>query len=195
MSMHWNPGKTTVDLQPAGAKPRPSIRRAPGPASAKPRVRRSDEAETWRGIAGIGAIAAILVAAIGAAAWVTVTRSDPAAEAALARFTQCYAAQGPNCVVDGDTISMSRETVQIAGLDTPQIEGSRCEAERKAGIAAAVGLAEQLNRGPVTLGGPFRDAGGRTVRKVLVKGQEVRDTMIEQGLGRRYDAESTKGWC
>ena len=195
MSMHWNPGKTTVNLQPASAKLRPSIRRAPGPAAARPRVRRSDETETLLGIAGIGAIAAIMVAGIGTAAWVTFAKDDPAAEAALARFTQCYAAQGPNCVVDGDTLRMSGETIQIAGLDAPRIEGSRCEAERTAGIAAAVGLAEQLNRGPVTLGDSFRDAGGRTVRKVLVKGQEIRDTMIEQGLGRRYNPESTKGWC
>ena len=194
MSMHWNPGKATVNLN-AGAKPRPSIRRVPAPAPQKQRIRRSDEAETWRGVAGIGAIAAILVSAIVAGAWVTFKKSDPAAEAALARFAQCYAADGPNCVVDGGTIRMNRETIQIAGLDTPKIDGSRCEAERTAGIAAAVGLLNLLNTGPVTLGDPFRDAGGRTVRKVLVKGEDVRDAIVERGLGRRYNPESIKGWC
>ena len=193
--MHWNPGKATVDLNGGAAKPRPSIRRAAAPVAAKPRVRRSDEAETWRGVVGMSAIAAILVSAIGAAAWVTFSKSDPAADAALQRFTQCYAAQGPNCVVDGDTIRMSGETIQIAALDTPRIDGSRCEAERTAGIAAAVGLLDLLNAGPVSVGEAFRDAGGRTVRKVLVKGQDVRDAMVEQGLGRRYNPESTRGWC
>lgn len=195
MSMHWNPGKATVDLNPGGGKPRPSIRRTPVSAAARPRVRRSDEAETWLGIAGISAIAAILVAAIGAGAWVTFSKSDPSEAAALAKFTQCYAAQGPNCVVDGDTIRMNRETIQIAGLDTPRIEGSRCETERTAGIAAAVGLVDLLNAGPVSLGDPFRDAGGRTVRKLFVNGQDVRDAMIEQNLGRRYNPEFAKSWC
>jgi endonuclease YncB( thermonuclease family) len=194
MSMHWSPGKATVDLN-ARAKARPSIRRIPAPAPQRAKVRRTDEAETWLGIAGIGAIAAILVAAIVAAAWVTFSKEDPAADAALARFSHCYAAQGPNCVVDGDTIRMSRQTIQIAGLETPRIEGSRCEAERTAGIAAAVGLVDLLNGGAVTLGDPVRDAGGRMVRKVLVKDQDIRDSMIERGLGRRYDPESTKGWC
>lgn len=193
--MHWNPGKSTVDLNAGAAKSRPSIRRAPSATAAKPRVRRSDEVETWMGVAGIGAIAAILVTAIGAAAYVTFSKGDPGDAAAMARFSQCYAAQGPNCVVDGDTIRMGSETVQIAALDTPRIEGYRCESERTAGIAAAIGLAEMLNSGPVTLGDPFRDGGGRTVRKVMVKGREVRDTMIERGFGRRYDPDSSKGWC
>jgi endonuclease YncB( thermonuclease family) len=195
MSMHWNPGKSTVDLNAGAAKARPSIRRAPVPTAAKPRVRRSDEAETWMGVAGISAIAAILVAAIGAAAYVTYSKGSPADTAAMARFGQCYAAQGPNCVVDGDTIQMGRETIQIAALDTPRIEGYRCESERTAGIAAAVGLAQMLNTGRVTVGEAFRDGGGRTVRKVMVNGQEVRDTMIERGLGRRYNPDSSKGWC
>jgi endonuclease YncB( thermonuclease family) len=195
MSMHWNPGKATVDLKQVGAKPRPSIRRVPVAAPKKIITRRSDETETWLGIVGVVSIAGIIVGAIGAAAYVTFFKGDPDAEAAARSFSQCYAAQGPNCVVDGNTIRMGAETVQIAGLDTPRVIGYRCEAERSAGISAAVGLLDLLNTGAVTLGDPFRDRGGRNVRKVFVKGQEVRDAMIEQGLGRRYDPESTKGWC
>ena len=192
MSVHWNPGKATVDLNGA-AKPRPSIRRTPIAAPAKVIARRSDETETWLGMLGVVSIAGTIVAAIVAAAYVTYSKGDTGAPPRS--FSQCYAAQGPNCIIDGDTIRMSGETIQIAGLDTPKVAGYRCEAERTAGITAAVELLGMLNAGPVSVGDPFRDAGGRTVRKVFVKGQEVRDAMIERGFGRRYDAESTKGWC
>lgn len=73
--MHWNPGKATVDLHQAGAKPRPSIRRDPGrlPEHAL-RLRRSDEAETWLGIGGILAITAAVVALIVGIAWATYSK-------------------------------------------------------------------------------------------------------------------------
>jgi endonuclease YncB( thermonuclease family) len=189
MSMHWNPSRHPMVVKPS------RIRRDPLPAQPRSRVRRSDQAETVAGVAGIVAIAAVVVAVIISIAWVTYSKLDPSAAAAAARFTQCYAADGPNCVVDGDTISVGKETVQIAALDTPQIANARCEGERTRGIEAAVRLVDFLNRGPVTLGAPVRDVGGRTVRKVMVKGQDVRDTMIEAGLGRRFNPESHKGWC
>ena len=180
MSKHWNPGKKTVELNPA---PRPSrIRRDPvalnGPTAAKPRPAYSRERELFLGIVGSLIFAACIGAAIIAFSIYTVFRDDPDAAAQATRFSQCYNAQGPNCVADGGAIYMAGERIQIAGIEAPRIGDAQCPNEHDRGIEAATLLAEVLNSGPVTIGAPFRDQIGRTVRKVEVKGRDVAQKMI-----------------
>ena len=194
MSKHWNPGKKTVELKPA---PRPSrIRRAPvainGPTAAKPRPTYSRERELFFGIVGMLIFAACIGAAIIAFSIYTVFRDDPEADARATRFSQCYNAQGANCVLDGGTIYVAGSRVQIAGIEAPRIGEAECPAEHDRGIEAATLLAEILNSGPVTIGAPFRDEIGRTVSKVEVKGRDVAMKMIgedaahETGSGLTY---------
>ena len=97
-------------------------------------------------------------------------------------------------MLDGDTIYISGERVAIAGMEAPRIQGARCDAERSHGIDAAIRLADLLNSGNVTVSTVFRDDYGRDVRKVKVKGHEVRNAMIDLGVARRYDGKN-KGWC
>ena len=187
MSKHFTPPaakKVTV---------RRSIRREPVPLAKKPEPR-SDEVETLMGMAGVLSVAAAMVVLIVGIAWATYSRFDPAAAAAAKRFGQCYNWNGPNCVIDGDTIQVNHEVIEVAGLEAPKIKGARCEAERIRGIQAAVTLADLLNSGAVSVSAPTRDPSGREVRNVLVKGDDVRFAMLEAELARRPGTISRK-WC
>jgi endonuclease YncB( thermonuclease family) len=161
----------------------------------KPRTAvRSREQEMWFGIAGVLLFAAAITAATVGISAATLFNADPAAEAQAARFNQCYNADGPNCVLDGDTIYVRGVKVTVAGMVAPQIQDARCDAERSRGIDAAVRLADLLNSGRVTVSGPFRDPYGRNVRKVEVKGRDVGTAMINAGVARTFDGLN-KGWC
>ena len=200
MSKHWKPGKKFVELEPA-ARPvaRPSrIRRDPVQingnvaATAKRRVN-SRERDLCLGIAGVLIFATGIAAGIIALSIFTVTHSDPGADARVAEFSQCYNAQGPNCVLDGGTIYVGGERVEIAGMETPAIADAKCDAEHDRGVDAATQLALLLNSGPVSLGAPFRDQNGRTVRKVAVKGRDVALKMISFDLA--HEPGSGLTWC
>jgi micrococcal nuclease len=188
VSKHWTPNPRNVGVRPS------RIRRDPVPIAAPRPVRPSSpELDKWMGAAGILAVAIALAVAILGLSAVTLFRGDPMAGQA-ARFSQCYAADGPNCVLDGDTIYVGGEKVAIAGLEAPSIDAARCPDERSRGIDAALRLANLLNSGRVTVGVATRDSYGREVRKVQVKGEDVRDTMIAAGAARSYDGKN-RSWC
>ena len=140
----------------------------------------------WLGIAGIILFALIVTAVIVGVSAATLFRDDPAADARAMEFDQCYNG-GANCVVDGSTIYVAGEKVVIAGIAAPAINEAACSEERSRGIDAAVELANLLNSGSVTLGSPYRDGYGRTVRTVEVKGEDVGQRMLNAGLVREYD--------
>jgi micrococcal nuclease len=192
VSKHWNPGKTPVALKPSRIR-RDPVRIVSDIPSVRRVARRSDERETWFGIAGVMLFAAVIVAAIVAVSWATLFRDDPAAAAEDARFGQCYNG-GSNCVIDGDTIQVHGQKLTIAGIDAPRIRDASCDAERSHGIDAAVLLAELLNRGRVTVGPTYINEFGRAVRTVQVKGKDVGKAMVDAGVARKYRAER-KGWC
>ena len=194
--MHWKPAKKTVELSPA---PRPSrIRRQPVQLNPSAPVRPQKpinyrEIELYGGIGGILIFAALIAAVIFALAMFTVFRDDPQADARALQFTQCYNAQGPNCVLDGGTIYVNNARVEIAGLDAPGILDAKCDRERDRGISAASELAMLLNSGPVTVGKPFSGQDGRMVSRVEVKGRDVALTMINQDLA--HEPNSGLVWC
>ena len=113
MSKHWKPDKKTVVLSPAA---RPSrIRREPVQLNpnvpARPqRPINYREIELYGGIAGILVFAALIAAMIIGLAVFTVFRDDPDADVRALQFSQCYNAQGPNCVLDGGTIYVNQTT-------------------------------------------------------------------------------------
>jgi endonuclease YncB( thermonuclease family) len=130
--------------------------------------------------------------AIGA---MTYSSYDPAKAAAEAsRFRQCYTGVGDNCVLDGDTIYVQREKVEIAGVDAPEIRGGACGDERERGTDAAVRLADLLDGGEVTVGDPFRDQYGRLVSSVAVNGKDVAKSLIAARVVRQYNGEK-HDWC
>ena len=152
------------------------------------------EREVWSGVAGVLLFGAGIAAAAIAVGVMTFFQDDPAAAAKAARFEQCYNANGANCVVDGDTIYVGGEKVQIAGIEAPAIQDAKCEAERSRGIDATTRLSDLLNGGNVTVSRTFRDASGRTVRKVLVNGEDAGQTMISAGVAREAGSNEPD-WC
>ncbi len=153
----------------------------------------SEERQIWGGVAGVLLIAVALAVAIVGLSIATIF-NDASGSAKTVRFGQCLTDYGPNCVVDGETIHVAGEEVQIAGVDAPEIQGSRCPQERDRGIDAAVQLADLLNSGEVTVSRPFRDDYGRIVRKVQVKGEDVAENLIGADADRRYDG-TKQDWC
>jgi endonuclease YncB( thermonuclease family) len=197
VSKHWKPGKQVIALDGA---PQPSrIRREPvqlrPDVPTKPqRPLNYRERELYLGIAGILAFAALIAVGIIGFAIFTVVRADPAAEARARQFSQCYNAQGPNCVLDGGTIYADGQRVEIAGIDAPKILEARCDREHDRGVEAASQLALLLNSGPVSIGAPFRDSTtGREVRKVEVRGRDVALKMV--GADRVHEVNSGLDWC
>jgi endonuclease YncB( thermonuclease family) len=176
------------------------IRRDPPPrlpteAELKAAELRKREREKWRTAGGLALFGAGIAAAAIAVGAVTYSSYDPEKAAAeAARFRQCYAGVGDNCVLDGDTIYVHREKVEIAGVEAPQIRGSACGDERGRGIDAAVRLADLLNSGEVTVSEPFLDNYGRSVRSVAVNGKDVGKTMLAVGVVRPY-AGVKRDWC
>lgn len=193
MSMHFTPPKAKAPLKPSRIRREP-VRLVSDIPSKRKVVRRSDGEETWFGVAGVLIFAGVITAAIVAFAAITIFKDDPAAAAAEARFGQCYNG-GPNCVIDGDTIYVGRQKVEIAGLVAPQIQDASCDAERDGGINAAVKLVALLNSGKVSVGPTFTDETGRSVRTVSVKGKDVARTMIKAGVAKKVDAENPASWC
>jgi endonuclease YncB( thermonuclease family) len=192
VSKPWKPGRKAVELRPS------RIRRDPVRLESNARIERaaavvSREREIWGGVAGVLLLAvALAVLAIGISV-ATYSRYDAAAAARDARFGQCYNG-GRNCVIDGDTIYVAGERVEIAGIEAPRIQSARCPDERNRGIETAVQLAELLNSGSVAVSPTFSDVYGREVRKVEVDGRDVGLAMIGRDLARRYDG-TAQPWC
>ena len=87
-------------------------------------------------------------------------------------------------------------TVQISGVDTPELRG-KCDHERRQAEAARAFVSDQLSGGTVRL----RDihygkyAGRVVARIVLPDGRDLADSLIEAGLGRAYSGGRRRPWC
>jgi len=123
VSKQWSPRKQTVQLAPS------RIRRQPVPVQKAPEPP-SPEREVLGGIAGITLFAVALAVLILGVSIATIIHTDPNAAARAARFSQCYDAEGSNCVLDGNTIYIQGQKIEIAGVAAPKIQGAQCDDER-----------------------------------------------------------------
>jgi micrococcal nuclease len=189
VSKHWTPKKATVELVPGSR-----IRRQPVPVAVQKAIAPpTPQEEVIGGIAGIILFAIALVVLIVGVSVATIFHDDPGAAARAAQFGQCYNAEGTNCVLDGDTIYVAGQRVDIAGIAVPKIQGAGCPDERGRGIDSAVQLADLLNSGNVTLGAVVREPDGQVRRKVEVRGNDIGLAMIAAGAARDYG--DANGWC
>lgn len=119
-----------------------------------------------------------------------------AADPEAARFAACPDGSTPTCVIDGDTFRYRGDTVRIADIDTPEVRGFSCPAEKQRGDAATRRLTALLNEGPFTLG-PYerdRDRYGRALRIVMRGGNSLGAVLVAEGHARVWDG-SRHSWC
>ena len=142
---------------------------------------------------------AAIVIALGIAASLyfspgEIARLSPVPQAA--RYGLCHTGGGRNCVVDGDTFWMDGVNIRVADIDAPETHPSRCPREEELGRRATLRLQELLNRGPVTLAATDRDEDtyGRKLRIVLQGGKSVGQSLVDEGLARRWTG-SQQPWC
>ncbi len=119
-----------------------------------------------------------------------------AASGPAVAFGLCHTGGGTNCVVDGDTFWLAGEKVRIADIDTPETHPPRCAEEAALGERATLRLRELLSAGPVALGAVDRatDRYGRRLAIVEAGGVPVGETLIEEGLARRWGGPR-RSWC
>lgn len=105
-------------------------------------------------------------------------------------------APDPITVIDGDTIEWRGQRVRLLGYDTPEIGQAKCADERQLGEAAKWRLEFLIWGGgaEVTLSGR-RDRYGRELGRLIVRGRDVADILIREGLARAYDGGRRQSWC
>ena len=105
--------------------------------------------------------------------------------------------------VDGDTIDwgwrlrLEPARYRLAGIDTPETRGAKCAEEKARGKAATERLRRLLAGGSVSLSVQrARDKYGRGVASLSHDGRDVSETLIAEGLARRYDGRTRRAsWC
>jgi endonuclease YncB( thermonuclease family) len=145
-----------------------------------------------------GLVVMIVVGQFGLGFGVLGQKREPAVHPSplTASFEMCKWGSGYNCVVDGGNIWMEGQNIRIADVDAPETHEPRCAEERALGDRATVRLQQLLNSGEVTLAKVDRDMDvyGRKLRIVEVNGSSVGDTLVGEGLARRY-AGGRRPWC
>jgi micrococcal nuclease len=113
------------------------------------------------------------------------------------RFAACGYVSRNNCVIDGDTFFFAGEKIRIADIDAPETGGAQCANEAELGARATSRLRELLNEGPFELRGyQSRDTDryGRKLRVVMRDGRSIGDTLVAEGLARRWSGRRLP-WC
>ena len=111
-------------------------------------------------------------------------------------FELCVGARQQNCVIDGDTIRYGGVKIRLEDIDAPETFSPKCASEAARGRQATRRLLELMNAGPFRLvsGGRDEDRYGRKLRVIQRNGRSVGDTLIAEGLARRWDG-ARRSWC
>ena len=112
-------------------------------------------------------------------------------------FQLCLGWRLQNCVIDGDTIRYGGVKIRLADIDTPEIFSPKCGSEAALGQQATERLLELINAGPFELapaGSRDEDRYGRKLRTIERNGRSLGDTLVAEGLARRWDG-ARRSWC
>ena len=108
----------------------------------------------------------------------------------------CY--DGDTCYVTMPALpkSLSKMTVRILGIDTPELRG-KCSKEKELAMQARI-FANKTFREARTI--EFKDLkwdkyGGRILSNVYLDGYLYADMIINEQLARPYDGGKKEGWC
>jgi micrococcal nuclease len=149
----------------------------------------------WRPLAGLVGVAALL----WFAAELRPSLMQEAAAVAVdgnGTFTLCVRASEQNCVIDGDTIRYRGIKIRLEDIDAPEAFSPKCVTEAIRARQATQRLLELMNAGPFRLVGGARDEDryGRKLRVIQRDGRSVGETLVAEGLARRWDG-ARRSWC
>jgi micrococcal nuclease len=96
-------------------------------------------------------------------------------------------------VVDGDGLNCQGERIRLVDIDAPELAG-RCPEERALALRSRDRLLELLNSGEVTIERRGQDRYGRTLSRVRVKGIDIGEQLVAEGLARAWTGRR-EGWC
>ncbi|NKM68571.1 thermonuclease family protein [Rhizobium laguerreae] len=119
------------------------------------------------------------------------------AKAAAAPYERCGTGIRINCIVDGDTLWSSGVKIRVADIDTPEISQPHCAAEKALGEQAMVRLMELVNAGRFDMlawHSRDEDRNGRKLRILVRDGRSLGDTLVSEGLARRWTGRR-QPWC
>jgi endonuclease YncB( thermonuclease family) len=142
----------------------------------------------------------LFAAVVGAAGYYGLSLSGaalPRLDLKSERFGTCGYLSQDNCVVDGDTFYFAGEKIRVADIDAPETGGAQCASEAELGKRATLRLRDLLNEGPFELRGyesRDKDRYGRKLRVVVRDGRSLGDTLIAEGLARRWNGRRMP-WC
>lgn len=140
-------------------------------------------------------------------------RITPSAVAVLLATLAGPAGAQSVAVVDGDTVHYTtpskpglfgfggtpseRITCRLIGFDAPEISHAQCEAERALGRRAKDRLEHLVQTYPwkITYGSRL-DRYGRRLCRLTVRGENVADVLISEGLAHPYSGRGPRpNWC
>jgi endonuclease YncB( thermonuclease family) len=100
------------------------------------------------------------------------------------------------CVVDGDTIWLDGQNLRLQSYDTPEPYTDICGGQAEVALAkrASARLLDLLNANSFTVDTAGEDRYGRTLATIRIRGRDVGDILIDEGLARRWP-DGREFWC
>lgn len=114
-----------------------------------------------------------------------------------ASFVMCNSPPHRDCVIDGDTFYLDRNSIRIADINAPEIGEPECAYEASLGASATRRLLALLNVGPFELasyGDRDFDQYGRLLRVVERDGRSLGMILVSEGLAEPWTG-SRRSWC
>ena len=139
----------------------------------------------------------LLALALAAVAGVASVPADRGYHGIGDNFALCGGRVWERCVVDGDTVRHHGRTIRLADIDAPETREPGCASEAALGRRATLRLLQLMNGGPFRVmpaGGRDHDIYGRDLRIVTRDGRSLGDTLVAEGLARRWDG-ARRSWC
>lgn len=109
-------------------------------------------------------------------------------------FAMCNRPPHMNCVIDGDTFYLQRQSIRIADIDAPETHPPRCVREATLGMQATRRLRELLNAGSFELRGSRIDKYDRQLRTIYRDGRSLGAVLVSEGLARKWIGRR-EPWC
>ena len=126
--------------------------------------------------------------------WPKLSRASTPRDVTSLHFALCNRPPHRDCVIDGDTFYLGRQSIRIADIDAPEVSPPRCIYEADLGARATSRLYALLNAGPIEVRGDKNDRYGRQLRTIYRDGRSLGGVLVSEGLARKWTGKR-QPWC